>query len=308
MTIHPKLIGRSCYHGYEVEAGLFTPGANLAVDPKRCLDELGVPSDLSALRALDIGAWDGPFTFELERRGAQVTALDIQDPDITVFNAVKEIKNSSAKYVRGSVYDALPEDLGTYDVVLFVGVYYHLKNPALSLQRVRRVLKDGGMLFIEGGAATDFLAEQLNSLLGLPKSRVRATATAIDALPISYFDAEKRIYKHWSNWWFPTTGCLEAMMLDSGFCDVHLQLKENAFYNYSHRRLMGRAQADPSKPNPGEQRYEHGLQTESRGAASSENARRVEMRRSPRLSWLPASLRPAARLGRRFVRRIGLRK
>jgi 2-polyprenyl-3-methyl-5-hydroxy-6-metoxy-1,4-benzoquinol methylase len=55
---------------------------------------------------LDIGAWDGPFTFELERRGAQVTALDIQDPDVTVFNAVKEIKNSSATYVCGSVYDA----------------------------------------------------------------------------------------------------------------------------------------------------------------------------------------------------------
>jgi tRNA (mo5U34)-methyltransferase len=128
MTVHPNLAGRSCYHKYEVEPGLFTPGQFLDLEPKLCLDELGVPQGLSGLRALDIGAWDGPFTFELERRGAQVTALDIQDPDITVFNAVKEIKNSSATYVRGSVYDALPENIGVYDVVLFAGVYYHLKK------------------------------------------------------------------------------------------------------------------------------------------------------------------------------------
>ena len=147
MTIHPKLVSRTCYHKYEVEPGLFTPGNHFEVEPKRCLDELGVPTDLSGLRALDIGAWDGPYTFELERRGAQVTALDIQDPDITVFNAVKEIKNSCATYVRGSVYDALPETLGTYDLVLFAGVYYHLKNPVLALQRIRRLLAHTGTLF-----------------------------------------------------------------------------------------------------------------------------------------------------------------
>ena len=185
MAIHPKLVGRTCYHKYEVEPGLFTPGDFMEIDPQCCLDEIGVPPDLSGLRALDIGTWDGPSAFELERRGATVTALDIQDPDITVFNAVKEIKNSSATYVRCSVYDALPEALGTYDLVLFAGVYYHLKNPVLSLQRIRRLLKDGGALFIEGGAATDYLAEELNKVLGLPESSVGKTAKILDGLPLS---------------------------------------------------------------------------------------------------------------------------
>src|SRR5262245_48594334 len=138
MSVHPKLAGRSCYHKYEVEAGLFTPGQFFEVDPKTWLDHVGVPQSLLGLRALDIGAWDGPFTFELERRGAQVTALDIQDPNTTVFNAVKEIKGSTAKYVRGSVYEGSPEELGVYDIVLFAGVYYHLKNPVLALQRIRQ--------------------------------------------------------------------------------------------------------------------------------------------------------------------------
>ena len=42
MTVHPKLADRTCYHKYEIEPGLFTPGLQLELDPKLCLDELGV--------------------------------------------------------------------------------------------------------------------------------------------------------------------------------------------------------------------------------------------------------------------------
>jgi SAM-dependent methyltransferase len=297
MTVHPKLAGRSCYHKYEIEPGLFTPGHFLELEPKLCLDELGVPQGLVGLRALDIGAWDGPFTFELERRGAQVTALDIQNPDITVFNAVKEIKNSSAAYVRGSVYDALPETLGVYDVVLFAGVYYHLKNPVLALQRIRRLLTDGGTLFIEGASTTDYLAEQLNMALGLRKSSMRTTAEILDRLPLSYFDTEQRIYEDWSSWWFPTTRGLEVILLDSGFRNVACELKRSAFYNYSHRRLMGRAEADPAKSDPGEQKHEHWV------APQEPTSNRLSASRFNRVvSWLPPGLQQMAKRVRRAVR------
>jgi SAM-dependent methyltransferase len=257
MSVHPKLEGRSCYHKYEVEPGLFTPGQFLEVNPKLCLDELGVHQSLVGLRALDIGALDGPFTFELERRGAQVTALDIQDPNLTVFNAVKEIKSSSANYVRGGVYEASPEALGVYDIVLFVGVYYHLKNPVLALQRIRSLLTDKGVLFIEGASATDYLAEQLSNELGLPNSRMRTIREILDRLPLSYFDFEDRIYPSGQNWWFPTTRCLEMILLDSGFHNVACKLELNAIYNYTHRRLMGRAEVNPAKSDPGDQKHEH---------------------------------------------------
>jgi SAM-dependent methyltransferase len=261
MTVHPKLTGRTCYHKYEIEAGLWTPGQFFELEPQRCLDELQVPRDLTGLRALDIGAWDGPVTFELERRGAQVTALDIQDPDVTVFNAVKEIKRSAATYVRGSVYDALPDNLGTYDIVVFAGVYYHLKNPVLALQRIRPLLKDDGWLFIEGASMTDYFAAELTAALDLPQASLRRTAELIDRMPISFFDTEQKIYPDWSNWFFPTARCLEEMIRDSGFRDVELHFKANAFYNYSHRRLMGRARAESGKSKPEEQRYEHFVAT-----------------------------------------------
>jgi hypothetical protein len=48
------------------------------------------------------------------------------------------------------------------------------------------------------------------------------------------------------------------MLLDSGFRNVVCELKPNAFYNFSHRRLMGRAEADPAKPDPDNKRHESG--------------------------------------------------
>lgn len=296
-TVHHSLVHRTCYHKYEVEPGLFTPGQNFEMEPKRCLDELGVPADLKGLRALDIGAWDGPFTFELERRGAQVTALDIQDPDVTVFNAVKAIKQSPATYVRSSIYDADPQVLGKFDVVLFVGVYYHLKNPVVALQIIRELLVDNGSLFIEGGATTDYLAEQVVKALGLPKGSLASVAEALDRLPLSYFDTEQRIYSDWSNWWFPTTRCLEAMLIDSGFRSVDLSLKRNAFYEYSHRRLMGHALADPATQDPAAQHREHFV------AVQDFASNRLSGPDTGRLAWLPPGLRERARRLRRGVRK-----
>ena len=59
------------YHQIEVRPGIVTPGIN---DSAGTLAQLDLPQDCTGLRALDIGARDGFFSFELERRGAQVVA------------------------------------------------------------------------------------------------------------------------------------------------------------------------------------------------------------------------------------------
>jgi hypothetical protein len=214
---------------------------------------------------------------------------------------VKEIKNSSAAYVRCSVYDALPKDIGTFDLVLYAGVYYHLKNPVLSLQRIRGLLKDDGVLFIEGASCTDHLAAELTEKLGLRKSAIEDTARLIDALPIAYFDAHHKIYKNWSNWWFPTAGCLEELLRDSGFRNIDVKLRKTAFTNYTDRRLLGRAEADPAKADPAAQNHEHVLATgEETAAPTNEN---FHMGRFERLvTRLPRFLRPVARRIRSIIR------
>jgi hypothetical protein len=183
--------------------------------------------------------------------------------------------------------------------VLFAGVYYHLKNPVLALQRIRRLLRDKGTLFIEGASVTDYLAGEMNRVLGLPESSVGTTAEILDQLPLSYFDAEHRIYAHWSNWWFPTTRCLTAILLDSGFRNVDLKLRENAFCNYGYRRLMGHAEADPAKSDPAAQEHEHAVATQDVTLQNCPMSRRDRI-----LSRLPPSLHSTANRMRRFVKRL----
>jgi hypothetical protein len=133
----------------------------------------------------------------------------------------------------------------------------------------------------------------------LPRSSIGTTAAILDQLPLSYFDTEQRLYPDWSNWWYPTTRGLEVIMLDSGFRNVALELKRNAFYNYSHRRLMGRAEADPAQSDPGDQKHEHWVATEE------PTSNRLTVSRFDRLlSRLPPPLQSTARRVRRTVRRL----
>jgi hypothetical protein len=164
----------------------------------------------------------------------------------------------------------------------------------LALQRIRRLLTDGGALFIEGASTTDYLAEQLTKALKLPKSSMRTTVEILDQLPLSYFDTEQRIYGP-DNWWFPTTRCLEVILLDSGFRNVACELKRNAFYNYSHQRLMGRAEVNPAKSDPGEQKHEHWVATQAPTFNRLSASRRL-------LSRLPPGLQQTAKRVRRAVR------
>jgi hypothetical protein len=176
--------------------------------------------------------------------------------------------------------------------VLFAGVYYHLKNPMLALQRIRKLLAHGGVLFIEGAATTDYLALLLSKALELPQSKV---SEILDRLPLAYFDFEDKIYESGQNWFFPTTRCLEAMLLDSGFQNVVCKLNQNAIYSYSHRRLMGRAEANPAQSAPGEQKHEHCVLAEEFPVTNKFKLSRRLVRR------LPLSLQFMARRVRRAV-------
>jgi tRNA (mo5U34)-methyltransferase len=125
------------YHSIEIEEGLVTPGRLSLAYLREMLRYLQFPESLEGLTVLDIGAWDGFFSFEAERRGARrVVALDLHPPDRYGFAVAKRLLNSRVEYVQGSVYEISPETLGTFDVVLFLGVLYHLRYPLLALDRI----------------------------------------------------------------------------------------------------------------------------------------------------------------------------
>ncbi|HEX3578843.1 MAG TPA: DUF1698 domain-containing protein, partial [Thermoanaerobaculia bacterium] len=136
------------WHEIEIAPGIVTPGDDSNRSKLPILDGLGLPADMRGLRALDIGCSDGYFSFELERRGAAVVAIDFVPETYTGFAVARRILGSSAEYRMDNVYNLTSETYGLFDVVLFMGVLYRLRKPLAALDSLRSVMKPGGMLFV----------------------------------------------------------------------------------------------------------------------------------------------------------------
>ncbi len=114
----------------------------------RRLRLLQIPENLTGKRVLDVGTWDGYFALELERRGAEVVAIDIWNDDaLKQLEFVLRVKNSKIVYKRMDVHDLGPDVLGKFDLVLCAGLLYHTRHPLLALERLRSVTE--GMLILE---------------------------------------------------------------------------------------------------------------------------------------------------------------
>jgi tRNA (mo5U34)-methyltransferase len=213
-SIQEKISKVKWYHRFEIIPGVMTPGHS-AFDARSFLDGFGVPPRLDGLRAVDIGSWDGPMAFELERRGAEVVALDILNPSETAFNTAKEILGSQVRHIQASVYD-LPEVLKgeRFDIVCFMGVYYHLKHPLLAFERIREVMIPGGLLLLEGACLVNY-AETLDGLAA-PESELAAIRTlAKSEIPFALCYAGR--YLQASNWFIPNVACIRAWLQATGF-------------------------------------------------------------------------------------------
>jgi tRNA (mo5U34)-methyltransferase len=133
---------------FELAPGVSTPGVN---DVETLLERSGIPRDLTGARALDIGTTNGGAAFALERRGADVVAIDIMDESWFGFGALRELFGSETRFVQASVYELSERFTKQFDLVLFWGVLYHLRHPLLGLDNVRAVT--GGRALLETAVA-----------------------------------------------------------------------------------------------------------------------------------------------------------
>lgn len=151
------------HHSIDLGDGVVTPGSKSPEFHARELELLRLP-DLTGKRVLDIGAWDGFYAFEAERRGASaVVAVDsfiwttdlrawappeersrypFPSPGRRGFEIAREALGSSVEPVLMEVDELDPERLGSFDVVLFLGVLYHLRDPLRGLERAAAVSND----------------------------------------------------------------------------------------------------------------------------------------------------------------------
>lgn len=199
------------FHQYEIVPGVVTPGCQ-PTDAKGAFEFFGVPKDLRGKRVLEVATYDGTLAFEAERRGAEVTALDIQDPDKTGFNVAKDILGSRVRYVTGSVYDLTRLVPGPFDYVLCLGLFYHLKHPVLAFERIAGALEEGGLLFFEG----ECLRIYGEDARGRPvkKRWIRQLADSDIPVALYYADGYKRDR---SSWFIPNFACLRGWLETAGF-------------------------------------------------------------------------------------------
>ena len=188
----------------EVLPGLFSSGWSDPATEK--LPYYGLPEDLTGKRVLDIGCAEGFFSFEAERRGArEVIGIDSFPDSIRRFNITKAARQSNASAFLMNVYDLEPKRLGTFDLVLFYGVFYHLKHPQFALERIRSICT-GDLLF-----QTHMYDEP--SVKGTPWARF---------YPYGMMSGgNKELYDPTVFWIFNSACCL-AMLDHVGFTDMKI--------------------------------------------------------------------------------------
>ncbi len=206
-----RIRSRQWYHSIDVEDGLVTPGAHPLAELRTVLERLQLPARLDGLSVLDIGAWDGFFSFEAERRGARrVVAYDVTPADYFGFSTAKELLGSKVEYVQGSVYDLDKARVGTFDVVLFAGVLYHLRYPLLALDRIHPIC-DGYML-LESHVLDDHVVLDDGSVTTLDR-----IDPCLARIPLYRFYPSNELNRDYSNWFAPNRRALEDGLRTAGF-------------------------------------------------------------------------------------------
>ncbi len=204
------------YHEWEVFKGIRTPGRRSV---SQICAKTRIPPDLTGKRVLDIGAWNGGFSFECERRGAsEVVAYSLENPEVTGFTRLKALLGSRVKYVQGSVYSLAPEELGEFDLILFFGVLYHLRYPLLAIDRIRTVSR--GDVLIETHTVTS--RHLLRSPLWMLSFLVNLKAL-FRATPIWRQYKEFELHpQDQSNWFGPNIAAVIESFETAGFRVEHL--------------------------------------------------------------------------------------
>jgi tRNA (mo5U34)-methyltransferase len=171
-----------------------------------------LPDDLSGLRALDIGCNAGFYSFELARRGADVLAIDHDAHYLRQARWAQDQYDvaGSIEFRQMGVYELA--QLGeTFDLVLFLGVLYHLRYPMLGLDLVAERTRTTLVLqtLTMPGGTTDAAAP---ADLGIEeRERLRDPDWPTMAF------VEHRLAGDPTNWWVPSASAVESMVRSTGF-------------------------------------------------------------------------------------------
>lgn len=236
----------SWFHNIELAGVETAPGHFLGDYPRMVWDVIApaLPQDLTGKSVLDIGCNGGFFSIEMKRRGAaRVLGLDADPRYLAQARLAAEISGLDIELRELSVYDvaALGE---RFDVVLFMGVLYHLRHPLLALDLVR------------AHVAKDLLVFQ--SMIRGSNGRLRVEADypfedrdVFDhpSWPKLHF-VEHRYAHDETNWWIPNRACVEAMLRSAGFAPEPIPYSEVYLCRFAEPHPLGGAVHPAPAPRP----------------------------------------------------------
>jgi tRNA (mo5U34)-methyltransferase len=216
---------RTWFHTIDLGDGIRTPGQK---DTLSEVTAMHIPPSLAGTSVLDVGAYDGFYSFEAEARGASyVLATDKwtwqwEGSDARRnFELVREVRGSAVDDLEIAVEDLSPETLGrTFDLVLFLGVLYHAPDPLGYLRRVRSVTS--GMAIVE--TVVDLLDVPVPALAYYPGASLNGDA---------------------SNHFGPNPKAVEGLLLDAGFSRVE------SFAPWQSERMWAVQAPTAGRPNLG---------------------------------------------------------
>lgn len=251
---------------WQLFEGVFVPGVNHI---EAMCDRMGLPSDLTGKRVLDVGAWNGCLSFECERRGAsEVVALGPEETDWTGFNRIRNVLGSTkTRRVQGSIYDLDPREIGHFDVVLCCQIIYHLRYPLLGIDNLRRVCKDE--LFLETQVCDS--AVLAKGPHGLKWCGLEEAAPELAGTSLWQFYRFGELNRDTSNWFNPNTTAVIHALESAGFearlvlrygdrATFHARVKEgipeyltiecgeSVFYDAVSRPLFSQKKPHPLSP------------------------------------------------------------
>lgn len=192
-----KLLSGSWWHSIDLGDGRVTPGVNSLDELQNRYANLKLPDDLTGRTLLDIGCWDGFFSFEAERHGARVSSVDcFRSPN---FSIAREELKSQAEFHELSVYEVTKEKLGSFDIVFFMGVLYHVRHPLLALEQVCEVTRDFAII-------ESHIIDRMHE----------------GSEPAMEFYEFDELGGQYDNWWAPNVECMTQMVRSAGFARVEL--------------------------------------------------------------------------------------
>ncbi len=211
------------YHSIELPGGSVIQGMIGVEALRNRLAAYPIPADLTGKRVLDVGAWTGWCSFEMERRGAQVVAVDCVE--FEEFREAHRLIGSTVDYRILDVDELTPETVGFFDYVLFFGVLYHLRNPLLGLEKICAITKDTA--FVETFVTDD------------------GTAPCV----MEFYETNE-LGGQIDNWFGPSAQCAAALCRSAGFARVNLEYVSERRAGITCHRLWEPAPAPAAEPAP----------------------------------------------------------